>query len=528
MNPPTTVPAPALPEAVLEKLREALGPEGVSTSPVDRASLARDLWPRQLLLSRQGGPVCWPDAVLWPEDDDQVAAVYRLAQEHRFPVVPVGSSSGVCGGAVPTSGGVVLDLKRMTAIEELDPLSLLVRAQAGLNGERLERRLQARGFTLGHFPSSIYCSTVGGWVAASSAGQLSTRYGKIEDMVQGLRGVLPDGTRYDTLPAPRSAFGPDLARMIVGSEGVLGSLTAATLRIRPLPASRRFRAFLAPHVQAGTEAIRRTLQRGALPAAVRLYDELDTMIIGSRGSRRQADSPLKRMAGRLKERMPGLVRALEAAVLARPRVVRAVEKRLQGCLLLMTFEGDPELTRVEETIFASEAEQLGLDDLGPEPAEAWWGHRYSVSFKLSPLISDGFFVDTFEVATPWADLLPLYHGVRAGLGGEVATMAHFSHAYPEGCSIYFSLAGKASNEAATLALYDRTWRRALEIARRHGSTQSHHHGVGVLKQEGMDLEHGHLLRGLRAFKREVDPAWIANPGKLAMGSRPPGEGGVTP
>jgi alkyldihydroxyacetonephosphate synthase len=354
-------------------------------------------------------------------------------------------------------------------------------------------------------------------VAASSAGQLSTRYGKIEDMVMALRGVLPDGSTYSTLDAPRSAFGPNLKSLLVGSEGTLGAITAATLRIRPLPESRRFRAFLAPHVQAGTEAIRSLLRRGALPAAVRLYDELDTLIIGSKGSRREQDSSVRRLASAVKQRLPGLVRALEAAILARPRLLRAVERRLDGCLLLLGFEGDPALTEVEERLAVTEAEALGLSDLGSEPAEAWWNHRYSVSFKLSPLIADGFFVDTFEVACSWSELLPLYHAVREGVGKQVAVMAHFSHAYPEGCSIYFSFAGNGGSEAATMKLYDQTWEQALGIARRHRATQSHHHGVGLLKQAGMEVEHGPLLRGFRAFKRAVDPAWIANPGKLGMG-----------
>jgi alkyldihydroxyacetonephosphate synthase len=253
---------------------------------------------------------------------------------------------------------------------------------------------------------------------------------------------------------------------------------------------------------------------------VRLYDELDTLIIGQKGSSQGEASTVKRLAKQVTAHLPGLTRALQAAVLSRPRLMHAVESRLAGCLLVLTFEGDPKLTGAEEQIAIEEALNRGLTDLGEEPARAWWGHRYSVSFKLSPLIADGFFVDTFEVACPWSDLIPLYEGVRAGLGDEVAVMAHFSHAYPEGCSIYFSMAGRGADEAATLALYDRTWQRALAIARRHGATQSHHHGVGALKQAGMDAEHGPFMRGLKGFKRAVDPAWIANPGKLGLGEEP--------
>lgn len=518
--PPSNLPAP-----VLAALRDALGEDGLSTAPLDRFCTARDLWPRDLLRSRDGLPPTWPDAVCWPQDDVQVAHVLSVATRFGVPVIPFGSASGVCGGAATTRPGtLILDLKRMARIEELDPVSLQVRVQAGMNGERLERELAERGFTLGHFPSSIYCSTVGGWVAARSAGQLSTRYGKIEDMLVALRGVLPDGSPFETLPAPRSAFGPDLKGVLLGSEGCFGVITAATFKIWPQPEARRFRAFLAPDVRAGTEAIRRTLRRGARPAAVRLYDELDTLIIGSKGSKRSG-SPLKRLAGKVKAAFPGLARAVQDAVLASPTILKGIEGMLKGCLLIYTFEGDPRITAAEESVAAEEALLVGMKDLGEEPARAWWGHRYSVSFKLSPLISDGFFIDTFEVACPWTDLIPLYEGVRDGLGDEVAVMAHFSHAYPEGCSIYFSMAGKGKDEAATRDLYDRTWKRALEIARRHGATQSHHHGVGVLKQGGMAAEHGPLLRALAGLKAAVDPAWISNPGKLGLGDTPPGKGG---
>lgn len=517
MTSPGTLPPSDLPTGAIEALRAALGEDGFSASPLERFAVARDLWPRGLVDARRGEPPRIPEAVVWPANDLQVSQIFAVAQRFRIPVIPLGSSSGVCGGAVPHAGGIILDLKRMNAIEELDPHSLLVRAQAGLNGERLERALGEAGYTLGHFPSSIYCSTVGGWVAARSAGQLSTRYGKIEDMLVGLRGVLPDGSLYETVPAPRSAFGPDFKAVVMGSEGTLGAITAATFRIWPAPASRRFRAFLAPDVRAGTEAIRNTLRRGARPAAVRLYDELDTLIIGSKGSRKESGDPVKQVARTVKERFPGLGRAVQAAVLSRPKLMRRIEGRLTGCLLIYTFEGDPALTAAEEGIAAQEALAGGLKDLGEEPARAWWGHRYAVSFKLSPLIADGFFVDTFEVACPWSDLTALYEGVRDALGGDVGVMAHFSHAYAEGCSIYFSFAGMGATEEATLALYDRTWTRALEVARRHGATQSHHHGVGFLKQDGMEAEHGPWMRALRALKRSVDPAWISNPGKLGLG-----------
>ena len=239
---------------------------------------ARDCWPELLIQTRAGRHAIHPpDAIVVPADERDVVEVVRFCREHRVPLVPYGAGSGVTGAGVPVRGGIILDMK---ALDHLD-LSMaeagLVRIGAGWLGMRLEHELNRHGLTLGHFPSSIGCSTFGGYVATRSAGQFSSRYGKIEDMVVGVRYVDHHGEIVETF-----AERHDTTQLVVGSEGTLGVILDAWARVEPLPTARRYRGFVAPTIEDGTDAIRRVLQQGYRPACVRLYDEFDTFI--SKGS----------------------------------------------------------------------------------------------------------------------------------------------------------------------------------------------------------------------------------------------------
>src|SRR5918997_37954 len=204
----------------------------------------------------------YPARTHWPA---AVAAALRIAASHEVPVVAWGGGSGTQGGAVPVEGGLVIDLRGLDRIVEIDERSLTVTAQAGVNGRELERALNARGLMLPHYPASSEWATVGGYIAARGSGVLSTRYGKIEDLVLGLRVALPNGTLFDSVPAPRHAVGPDLTQLFVGSEGTLGIITRATLEVVPLPAERSFVTLHFPSVEAGVTALRRGLARRNRP-----------------------------------------------------------------------------------------------------------------------------------------------------------------------------------------------------------------------------------------------------------------------
>ena len=540
----------------------------MSQSAVDRDVYARDLWPRLTLEVAAGlPPRDRPAAVVWTDSAAQVAQVIRICARHGVPLVPYGAGSGVGGGAVGPAGSLVLDTKRMRAVH-IDRAAGTVTCEPGVLGWHLEEQLARRGLTLGHFPSSIMCSTVGGWVATRGAGQCSTKYGKIEDMVRSLEVVSGDGRILRVENGDRG--GLDWVQGFVGSEGVLGVVTAITATVRPVPEARRLRGFAFPSVEAGCQAIRHLMQRGMRPAVVRLYDEIDTLIAGAgRGARhggaagRLSDAPSGGKGG-------GLLRDLLAGVLGRAaqggqgidveellRFVRPDADRVRGrverwllqtalgetdsvnraidrvmerlgaeCLLILGFEGDGRIVDSEDRYACEQMAHCGGRDLGEEPGQNWLRHRYDVSFKMSRVFRAGAFSDTVEVATTWDRLLPLYRQVRTAVAPHALIMAHFSHAYVDGCSIYFTVmanrrtawAKSPAQRAGALAddqhRYDELWGDAMRAALRAGAAISHHHGVGRLKTPFLGRDQGAGQGLLVALKRACDPHNICNQGNL--------------
>ena len=261
-----------------DKRAARLGGEAVVTDEERLDSYEADTYWKAIASRANGSPRGRPDLVVLAKSDEDVTTVLHLANQFGVPVVPWGGGSGSQGGAILTRGGIALDLKGLDRIVEVDEESLTVTAEAGVNGQRLEAELNERGLMLPHYPASADLATVGGYVAARGSGVLSTRYGKIEDLVVALRVVTPAGEVIDTLPVPRHAVGPELTQLFIGSEGTLGVITRATLGLRPLPAARRFEAVSFPSVPDGIAAIRDAIARGYRPSVVRLYDETATRL----------------------------------------------------------------------------------------------------------------------------------------------------------------------------------------------------------------------------------------------------------
>ena len=536
----TNLPFSSASPPLLVKLARIVGAHAVSALESDRFAYSRDCWPRDLIQMRAGMIPASPACIVWPETAEEVSKILLLASELGIPVVPYGAGSGVCGGARPVDGGITIDFKRMKSIRQIDEVNLTAEVETGIIGERLERRLNQRGYTLGHFPSSIVCSTLGGWLAARSAGQTSTFYGKIEDMVLGLETVSPGRVRKLT-SAPRAGLSVDYNALMMGSEGVFGAITAATLRIHPFPESRLFRGFRFPNVQAGITAIRKMLRVGLKPAVVRLYDALDTFIGRGHGKGGSSDEssdavsfesiskivasrfPTEKLTGNgLGRRLAqAMIRKTVSTVVGTPLLLnRAIDALPEQCLLILGFEGQSGLIRSEMDLGISLCTELGAEDLGEEPGLHWLANRHNVSYKQSKAYASGVFTDTMEVAANWERLLPVYQSVRRAISKEAFVMAHFSHAYPDGCSIYFTFAGAAENPRdpnTILERYDRIWAAALPAANDAGGTVSHHHGIGILKAHAMEKEHGRGgMTVLRALKAGFDPQAILNPGKLGL------------
>ena len=498
-----------------------------STDLGDRVAYARDLWPRHHMAVRAGEVARHkPAAIVWPRSTEEVAAIVRHARATRTPLVPFGAGSGVCAGVLPTPDAIVVDLKRMARWRRFDPSAPLLEVEAGHMGVPLEDQLGRHGFTLGHFPSSILCSTVGGWVAGRSAGQMSGLYGKIEDMVVDLECVTGAGeiVRLHGRAARGlgAAAGPSLVPLVVGSEGTLAIVTSATLRLHRAPAERGFAAFSFPTMKQGWEAMRALFQAGLRPAAARLYDPFDAMLARQGSVRRKKDAPKRDARGAT----PGLGAAALRTVLRKPAAFNALlesnmmGRAMGGSLLVLVFEGADGKPAADAAEATRTLRGLGGKDEGEGPARKWLAHRYSVSYRQAPTLAQGLFVDTMEVAARWSRLEALYDGVRRALGPRVFVMAHMSHAYPDGCCIYFSFAGSAGSnaragwDAACERVYDGAWRAALDAAVDAGATLAHHHGAGRSKAPKLGRELGLGVEVFRALKRAFDPDAILNPGAL--------------
>ncbi len=509
----------ALPAGFRDAVVDIVGPGACKDDPATLVTYSRDLWPLLTLRLREGTHVPGPQLVAWPEDEDQLGRLLTLAHEAGVPFIPYGGGAGVCGGTVATRGGLMVDVKRLNRLLELDRDAGAIEVEPGIIGETLERMLASRGYTLGHFPSSILCSSVGGFLAARSAGQCSTLYGKIEDMVLGMRVLTPGLGAVDTGQYAPDSAGPDWTQVFLGSEGTLGVISRCRLRVHPMAPARCFRGLRFPDVERGLDAFRRILQMDLRPSVLRLYDPLDTLFAMSltHGAKSEGDSSLPAPLRRIGDRLKSLMKPEElplGTVLRGARAINAAGGLANGCLAVIGFEGDADRVRVAEAEAMAVVDAVDGEDLGREPGERWYASRYHISFKLPKVLQKDAFADTIEVAATWDRMLPLYRAVRQAVAPHAVILAHFSHAYPEGCSIYFSISGVATDLAQAERRYDRVWDAALGAALRVGGTVTHHHGTGMLKRRYTALEHGEGIHLYRTLKGLCDPGGICNPDKL--------------
>ena len=465
----------AVPELVRE-LEAALADGAVATDGLDE--YAADTYWKAVAARAAGSPLGLPDVVVRPSSEADVVSTLEVANRLRVPVVPRGGGSGSQGGAVPSEGGIVLDLTRLDRIVEVDEASLTVTAEAGLNGLRLEQELNRRGLMLPHYPASVDLATVGGYVAARGSGVLSTRYGKIEDLVLALRVVTPTGELIDTLPVPRHAVGPELTQLFVGSEGTLGVITRATLQVAPLPAKRRFEAVSFPEVGKGIAAVREGIARGLRPSVVRLYDEVAT---------RQTLGPV-------------------------------VGEELDGATAVFAFEGVPAVADAEAEAMLELARGAGARVLDGRLGEIWWSRRYEF-YKPPHHPTLPSIWGTIEAVATYARIEGVYRAVRAALEpyerDGLTLKTHLSHWYPWGTMIYGRFVVPDGGPDA-MRLHERIWEDGVRAILGAGGVINDHHGVGLKLAPYMRDQHGPALDTLRRIKEVLDPNGIMNPGKLGL------------
>ncbi|MEA2391342.1 MAG: alkyldihydroxyacetonephosphate synthase [Solirubrobacteraceae bacterium] len=468
---------------------------------VDRAARVEHAAGRgypDLVRLRAGDASSAPDAVLEPDCDEEVAAALRACAEADVAVVPFGGGTSVVGGVEPLRGEhsavVALDLGRLDRLVSLDERSLTAVLEAGLRGPEAERLLNARGLTLGHFPQSYEHASIGGYVATRSAGQASTGYGRIDELVLGLRMVAVGG-ELDLAARPASAAGPDLRELVVGSEGTLGVITRASLKVRPRPAHARYEGWFFRSWAEGCEALRALEQARAAPDVARLSDEEETRLslalAGDGASARVGGAylRLRRYAG--------------------------------GCLGVTGWEGDREAVARRRARGARLLRRAGGLALGSSPGAAWANGRYAGPYLRDALLEHGVMVETLETATQWSNLQALYGAVRTALrdalsarGTPPLVLCHVSHLYPSGASLYFTFLAQ-QQAGAELEQWGAAKRAASDAIVAAGGTITHHHAVGRDHREWMGAEVGEAgLEMLRALKARMDPSGILNPGKL--------------
>ena len=459
-----------------QELADLIGPHRVGTHPADLSRHALDRSTSALLARRSGAELRLPNCVVRPHTTEQVALVLEWADRTRTPVVPYGGGSGVSEG-ISSGGAVVIELRAMNEILDFDEKSRLVRTQAGILGPDLAKALRSWDHQLGHQPQSVAISTVGGWIATRASGQLSARHGNIEDLVAGLEAVLPGGRVARSKVVPRSATGPDVASLMIGSEGTLGIVTEATLRVAPIPLERADRCVRFQHMADGVAACRKIAQSGLAPTLVRLYDADDAAIM-----------------------------------------LRNYPDEEPGTLLLLSFEDSHATRRADAAVVIS-----GGVPCDTSIVTRWWERRNDAVEELMTLMAgEGVLgphalVDTVEVAGTWASLRDLYHAMKENLAQEADIAGcHLSHVYPDGACLYFTLASACDDDAEAAQKLDRWWQVAMDTCIEAGGTISHHHGIGRRKARWLEAELDGWWDVLRAIKKTLDPNGIMNPGALGL------------
>jgi alkyldihydroxyacetonephosphate synthase len=472
----------------------------VSTDPEERLRHARGQSLPDWIALRSGQIGVFPDGVAYPASDEEVRSLLEYARLAGVKIIPFGGGTSVVGHINPLPGDapiLTMDLSRLNRLLELDETSLLATFEAGVCGPALEKELNARGLTLGHFPQSFELSTLGGWIVTRSSGQQSYHYGRIETMFAGGHVETPSGA-MDLPVFPASAAGPDLKQFILGSEGRLGVVTRAAVRVRPFPQIEAFYGVFFHDWEQGSAAVREIAQAGIGVSMLRLSNPLET-------------STTLALAGK-----DTLIKWAE-------RGLRAAGFGDERSLLIFGVTG----TR-------RQAMQARLESLeiirahgglmtGSTIGKMWEKSRFYSPYLRNTLWKAGYALDTLETAVPWANVmataLEIQKVIQEGLANideRVLVFAHLSHVYNDGASLYITyLYRRAKDPEETLRRWQALKGAASRVIVSHGGTISHQHGVGLDHAAYLAAEKGPLgMQALGTLIKRFDPEETLNPGKL--------------
>ena len=474
--------------------------KGLSVMAYDRLSHALGKSYYDLLRLRLRQIPRYPDGVLFLEQKTDLPGLFQAARQYGITLIPFGGGTGVVGGTECLTSGarpvLIVHLRALNQMIALDEVSQTATVEAGILGPQLEIMLNARGYTLGHFPQSFEFSTLGGWAVTRSAGQNSTKYGKIEKVIVSLTMVTPQGELV-IKPVPASASGPSLKDVIIGSEGIYGIVTEVTVKICKQPAAEKFLTAFFKDFKSGTACIRALMQGGLRPSIVRLSDAPETELL----NQVQVMSRLQKAGLSLFSRLRGLGSA--------------------PCLFLIGVEGSPAEVTFQVAHMRPVIGRYGGAVVPKDMGAQWKKNRFMLPYLRDPLMTQGFYIDTLETAVEWAGLEGLHRALYDALAerqrqtGEVLVLGcHVSHAYPDGASLYFTILGR-QRDGSECAQWHEIKTLATDTIIAHGGALSHHHGIGADHRPWMLAEHGKLgMEVLHHIKTRLDPDGLLNPGKV--------------
>jgi alkyldihydroxyacetonephosphate synthase len=490
-------------------LEAAVGAAHVSTDALDRVVHARGKSLRDLVRHRGGDLGRLPDVVVRPGGEAEVEAIVRAILDADAVVIPFGGGTNISGSLEAPAGEertvVSVDVGRMDRVLEIDDASRIARVQAGAFGPQLEAQLNARGWTIGHFPDSFTHSTLGGWIATRSSGMQSDKYGDVADLTRAVRVVTPAGMLV-TRPVPTTSTGPSVREMVLGSEGRLGIITEATVHVHRVPERRTILGYLFPDWPRALAAMRAIAESDAAPSVTRVSDAPETRFSFAT---RKAPTRLDRLKSK------GLT-----TYLGRKGSFGDLD---QVCLAFIGYEGSKAHVATQRRLVGKIVSAHGGIAIGSSPGELYDQKKFDTPYIRDYLLDRGALADVSETSAPWGVLPVLYEnvvraarGAFSDLGVRGYVMCHLSHSYHAGACLYFTFAFKPSPQGDGLPQYDLVKSAIQQAFMDSGATLSHHHAVGT--EHARWLEEDISAPGvamLQALFTGMDPGANLNPGKIA-------------
>jgi len=469
-------------DMIFFELKDIVGEENVSVRDSDKLAYSVDYYWISELWHDRSRSIPTADFIVHPQNTEHVSKILVLANEYKLPVTVWGGGGGSQGGALAVFGGIIMDTKKMSRVLKIDKKSMTVEAETGILMQNLEWELEKQGLSTMHIPASMFCSTLGGFLAHRGTGVLSTKYGKMEDMVVSMEVVLPTGEVIESLPVNKTASGPDLNWIFIGSEGTLGVITKAKVTVKKIPPVRKFQAFLYKDLGSGLEAGKNLMHEGINPSVIRLYDAEET------------NSLLKRVMG--------------------------VDR--EGAYLVYGIDGYQDVVDLEMK-HAYRIASKGGEDLGTETGKDWWESRYKFFYPPYYFSLPQAF-GTCDTVASYSNIEAVYWAMKNSVAKsfpQARFIGHFSHWFDWGCMLYarFIIDNPPQDIHEAVNLYNDVWNTVIRAALKQGGVLNEHHGIGLKLGRLMKEQYGPSFKIIKDLKKMLDPNHIMNPGKMGLGVR---------